>query len=161
MMKVLVNYPSSTEEFVVVERALTKTQPIQAIIEPDKLIALQQRVDTVYVDPSLIEYAVRLTGATRMPAMVGLGKLGRYITFGASPRASINMLLGARALAYIRGRDYALPHDLIDLSLDILRHRLVLSYEALADEVTADVLLSEIISRMPVPEFVPQGMQVR
>jgi len=161
MMKVLVNYPSATEEFVVVERALTRTQPIQAMIEPDKLIALQQRVDTVYIDPSLIEYAVRLTTATRVPAMVGLGKLGRYITFGASPRASINMVLGARALAYIRGRDYALPHDLLDLSLDILRHRLVLSYEALADEVTADVLLNEIISRMPAPEYVPQGPQVR
>src|SRR5262245_54404411 len=89
MMKILVNYPSATEESVVVERALTKTQPIQPIIDPPKLIALQQHVDTIYVDPSLIEYAVRLTTATRQPAMVGLGKLSRYITFGASPRASI------------------------------------------------------------------------
>jgi MoxR-like ATPase len=157
MMKVIVSYPTATEEFVVVERALTKTQPIQALIDPPKLIALQKQVDTVYVDPSLIEYAVRLTTATRQPAMVGLAKLGRYITFGASPRASINMVLGARALAFVRGRDYALPHDLLDLSLDILRHRLVLSYEALADDVTAEVVLSEILNRMPPPEYVPQG----
>jgi len=157
MMKVLVNYPSATEEFVVVERALTNTQPIQAIIDPPKLIALQQKVSTVYVDPSLIEYAVRLTTATRQPAMVGLGKLSRYIMFGASPRASINMVLGARALAFVRGRDYALPYDLMDLALDILRHRLVLSYEALADEVTADAILNEILARMPAPEVAPQG----
>ena len=115
------------------------------------------KVSTVYVDPSLIEYAVRLTTATRQPAMVGLGKLSRYIMFGASPRASINMVLGARALAFVRGRDYALPYDLMDLALDILRHRLVLSYEALADEVTADAILNEILARMPAPEVAPQG----
>jgi MoxR-like ATPase len=157
MMKVIVDYPSFNEEFVVVERALLKTQPIQAIIDPAKLIALQKHVETIYVDPSLIEYAVRLTTATRQPALVGLNKLERYITFGGSPRASINMVLGARALAYIRGRDYALPNDLLDLSLDILRHRLVLSYEALADEVTPDVILTEILHRLPAPEYVPQG----
>jgi MoxR-like ATPase len=142
---------------VVVERALTKTQPIQAIIDPAKLIELQRQVDTVYVDPSLIEYAVRLTTATRQPALVGLSKLERYITFGGSPRASINMVLAARALAFIRGREYALPHDLLDLSLDVLRHRLVLSYEALADEVTPDAILTEILHRLPAPEYVPQG----
>jgi MoxR-like ATPase len=157
MMKVIVSYPTLTEEFVVVERALTKTQPIQAIIDPAKLIALQTQVLSVYVDPSLIEYAVRLTAATRQPSLVGLGKLERYITFGASPRASINLVLGARALAFVRGRDYALPHDLLDLALDILRHRLVLSYEAMADEVTADVVLNEILSRLPAPEYNPQG----
>src|SRR5262249_31154800 len=125
---------------------------------PPKLIALQQHVDTVYVDPSLIEYAVRLTTVTRQPALIGLGKLSRYITYGASPRASINMVLSARALAYMRGRDYCLPHDPIDPALDILRHRLVLSYEALADEVTPDVLLNEILSRLPAPEIQPQNI---
>ncbi len=89
------------------------------------------------MDPALIEYSVRLANATRRPARVGLGKLARYITFGASPRASINLVLAARALAFIRGRDYVLPQDLTDLALDVLRHRLVLSYEALSDEVTA------------------------
>ena len=105
----------------------------------------------MYVDPALIEYSVRLANATRRPAEVGLGDLARYISFGASPRASINLVLAARALAFIRGRDYALPHDVIELALDVLRHRLVLSYEALSDEVTADQVLRRVMAALPVP----------
>jgi len=157
MMKVLVGYPSSTEEFVIVDRAINPVPVIQRIISPEQLVALQKQVDRIYVDPSLIEYAVRLTNATRHPASVGLGQLARYITFGASPRASINIVLGARALAFIRGRDYALPQDLIDLALDVLRHRLVLSYEALSDEVTADLILSKILANVSVPEPAGRG----
>jgi MoxR-like ATPase len=151
MMKVLVGYPSSTEEFVIVERAVNPAPVIQRIIDPERLVALQQQADRVYVDPSLIEYSVRLVHATRHPDAVGLGHLSRYITFGASPRASINLVLGARALAFIRGRDYAVPQDLTDLALDIVRHRLVLSYEALSDDVTADVVLSGILAAVEVP----------
>ena len=158
MMKVLVGYPSSTEEFVVVERAISPTAAIQPIIDPAHLIGLQEKVDRVYVDPALIEYSVRVTTATRHPAMVGQGHLSRYIMFGASPRASINMVLAGRALAFIRGREYALPHDLTDIALDVLRHRLVLSYEALSDEVTADVVLNQILSSMPVPDLALQGI---
>ncbi|HEX6685299.1 MAG TPA: MoxR family ATPase [Candidatus Limnocylindrales bacterium] len=157
MMKVLVGYPSATEEFVVVERAMTAAAKIVKIIDPKRLIALQGKVDAVYVDPALIEYAVRLTNATRQPALLGLGHLSRYVTFGASPRASINLVLAARALAYIRGRDYALPGDLTELALDILRHRLVLSYEALSDEVSPDTVLSQIIASLPVPDLALQG----
>ena len=112
---------------------------------------MQAQVEQVYVDPALIEYAVRLANATRRPAEVGLGELARYITFGASPRASINLILAARALAFIRGRDYVLPHDLTDLALDVLRHRLVLSYEALSDDVTADAVLDRVLAALPVP----------
>ncbi|MCP2328888.1 MoxR-like ATPase [Hamadaea flava] len=157
MMKVLVGYPSATEEFVVVERALKAAAAIQAIIDPARLVALQQQVDQVYVDPALIEYAVRLTTATRTPALVGLDKLSRYVTYGASPRASINLVLAARALAFLRGRDYAVPQDLTDLALDILRHRLVLSYEALADEVSADAILTEVLLALPVPDIAMQA----
>jgi MoxR-like ATPase len=157
MMKVLVGYPSSTEEFVIVERAVNPAAVIQRIIDPERLVALQQQAETVYVDPSLIEYSVRLVHATRHPDAVGLGQLSRYITFGASPRASINLVLGARALAFIRGRDYAVPHDLTDLALDIVRHRLVLSYEALSDDVTADVVLKSILAAVEVPDLVAQG----
>jgi MoxR-like ATPase len=152
-----VGYPSSTEEFVIVERAVNPAPVIQRIIDPERLVALQQQADRVYVDPSLIEYSVRLVHATRHPDAVGLGHLSRYITFGASPRASINLVLGARALAFIRGRDYAVPQDLTDLALDIVRHRLVLSYEALSDDVTADVVLSGILAAVEVPELVAQG----
>ena len=157
MMKVLVGYPGSTEEFVIVERALSPASAIQRIIDPEQLIELQQQVDQVYVDPALIEYSVRLTNATRQPATVGLGQLTKYVTFGASPRASINLVLAARALAFIRGREYAIPQDLIDLALDVLRHRLVLSYEALADDITPDAVLTEIISALPVPNPAFQG----
>jgi MoxR-like ATPase len=152
MMKVVVGYPSPTEEFVIVDRAITPPPHSQAIVNPEQLMAMQAKVEQVYVDPALIEYSVRLANATRRPAEVGLGKLTRYITFGASPRASINLILAARALAYLRGRDYALPNDLTDLALDVLRHRLVLSYEALSDNVTADALLTWVLAALPVPD---------
>ncbi|HEU5107053.1 MAG TPA: MoxR family ATPase [Micromonosporaceae bacterium] len=157
MMKVLVGYPSATEEFVIVERAINAAPVIQRILTPEQLVDLQRQADRVYVDPSLIEYSVRLVDATRHPDSVGLGQLARYITFGASPRASINLVLAARALAFIRGRDYAVPQDLTDLALDIVRHRLVLSYEALSDDVTADVVLGSILDAVSVPELVGPG----
>jgi len=157
MMKVVVDYPSPTEEFVVVDRAIRPAAVIHRVIDPQRLINLQGQADRVYVDPSIIEHSVRLTNATREPAMVGLGELSRYVTFGASPRASINLVLAARALAFIRGRDYAVPQDLTDLALDILRHRLVLSYEALSDNVTADVILTRILAALPVPDLARQG----
>jgi MoxR-like ATPase len=152
MMKVLVGYPSPTEEFVIVERAIAPGPPGQPVVNPERLIEMQARAEQVYVDPALIEYSVRLTNATRRPQDLGLGELNRYISFGASPRASINLMLAARALAYIRGRDYVLPHDVTELALDVLRHRLVLSYEALSDEVTADGVLGRVMSVLPVPE---------
>ena len=152
MMKVLVGYPSPTEEFVIVDRAISPPPETQAILSIDQLTAMQAQVEQVYVDPALIEYAVRLANATRRPGSVGLGELARYVTFGASPRASINLILAGRALAFIRGRDYVLPHDLMDMALDVFRHRLVLSYEALSDDVTADAVLVQVLAAMPVPE---------
>ncbi|MDP9795488.1 MoxR-like ATPase [Catenuloplanes nepalensis] len=152
MMKVLVGYPSVTEEFVIVERALTPAAVIQKIIDPETLVSLQQQADRVYVDPSLIEFAVNLAHATREPGRIGLDDLARYVTYGASPRSSISLVLAGRALAFIRGRDYVVPTDLLDLALDVLRHRLVLSYEALSDDVTADLILQKVLANLPVPE---------
>jgi len=152
MMKVLVGYPSTTEEFVIVERAIAPDPVSQAVVDPERLIAMQALVERVYVDPSLIEYSVRLANATRWPAAIGLGELTRYISYGASPRASINLILAGRALAFIRGRDYVLPHDVTELALDVLRHRLVLSYEALSDEVDADTVLTRVLGALPVPD---------
>jgi len=154
MMKVVVGYPSVTEEFVVVERAISPVAASQAVIEPERLVEMQEQVDRVYVDPALIEYSVRLASATRRPAEVGLGELTRYVSFGASPRASINLVLAGRALAFIRGRDYVLPHDVAELALDVLRHRLVLSYEALSDDITADAVLSRVLAVLPIPAAV-------
>jgi MoxR-like ATPase len=151
MLKVLVGYPNPTEEFVIVERMTGFLQAVQKVLTTEQLIGLQQEADRVYVDPALIEYAVRMVTATRQPGDFGLKELVRYIMFGASPRASINLILTGRALAYVRGRDYALPQDVLDMALDVMRHRLVLSYEALSDNVTSDDILQQILDRIPIP----------
>jgi len=161
MMKVLVDYPNATEEFVIVERALAGPATPQSIVDLETLARMQAQVEQVYVDPALIDYAVRLANATRRPVDVGLASLSRYVSYGASPRASINLMLASRALAYIRGRDYALPVDLTDLVLDVFRHRLVLSYEALADEVTADEVLGHVVQALPVPDVRPYETVLR
>ncbi len=151
MMKVLVGYPSDTEEFVIVERMTTETLPVQRALTTDQLLDLQKEVHKVYVDPKVIEYSVRMVTATRRPRELGLKDLEHYITFGASPRASINLILTAKALAFVRGRNYVLPQDVLDMALDVMRHRLVLSYEALSDNVTPDSILKKIVDRVPVP----------
>jgi MoxR-like ATPase len=153
MLKVLVGYPTPTEEFVIVERMTGYLQAVQEVLTTEQLLALQERAYRVYVDPALIEYATRVVGATRQPQDVGLKELGRYVTFGASPRASINLILTARALAFVRGRDYALPQDVLDMALDVMRHRLVLSYEALAEERSPDALLDEVIDAVEAPHI--------
>ena len=151
MLKVLVGYPTSTEEFVIVERMTAALQAVQKVLTTDQLVALQKEVDKVYVDPALMEYAVRMVTATRKPSEVGLKELERFIMFGSSPRASINLILTGRALAFVRGRNYALPQDVLDMALDVMRHRIVLSYEALSENVTGDILLNKILNRIPIP----------
>jgi MoxR-like ATPase len=151
MLKVLVGYPTSTEEFVIVERMTGALQAVHKVLTTEQLLEMQREADAVYVDPALIEYAVRMVTATRQPRDFGLQELDRFIMFGASPRASINLILTARALALVRGRDYVLPEDILDMALDVMRHRLVLSYEALSENVTGDDLLNKIIDRIPIP----------
>ena len=157
MLKVVVRYPSMPEEHAIVERALHPGPGPQSILQPEDLVRMQGQVAKVYADPAVIEYAVRLVAATRAPGMVGLGDLDRYVTYGASPRASIALLLGGRALAFLRGRDYVLPQDVGELALDVLRHRLVLSYEALADDVVPDDVIARVLNAVRVPEVVLQS----
>jgi len=151
MLKVMVGYPTPTEEFVIVERMTGALQAVQRVLTTDQLLKLQNEAEQVYVDPALMEYAVRMVTATRKPQDFGLKELAHYIMFGASPRASINLILTARALAFIRGRSYALPQDVLDMALDVMQHRLVLTYEALSDNVSAADLLKKIVARIPVP----------
>ena len=153
MLKVLVGYPSATEEFVIVERMTGMLQAVQQVLDTEQLRALQQEVDKVYVDPALIEYSVNLVTTTRQPEIAGLDDLKRYILFGASPRASINLIVAARALAFVRGRVYALPQDVVDVALDVIRHRIVLSYEALSDNVNSDVVVTKVLDATPLPEI--------
>ena len=151
MMKVLVDYPSEDEEFVIVQRVTGAPVSATAVATTEQLAALQQTCRQVYVDPSLIQHAVRLVSATRKPELHGLKDLSRLITYGASPRATINLVEGARALAMLRGRSYALPEDMGDLVPDVLRHRLVLSYEALAEGLNADGLIQRIMAKITPP----------
>ena len=152
MMKVLVGYPNEEEEFVIVERVTGVPAEVATVASTDQLSALQRQCRNGYVDPSLIQYAVRLAAATRQPDRYGVVDFSKYVTFGASPRASIHLIEGARALAYLRGRDYVLPDDVSDLAPDVLRHRLVRQHEALADGLTPDQLVHKIMQRIPPPD---------
>ena len=154
MLKVLVDYPTPTEEFVIVERMIAGLEDVHEVMDVQQLRALQKAVSTVFVDPGLIEYAVRVSTGTRNPSAIGLQDLARYVTYGASPRASIYMVMAAQALALVRGRQYVLPEDVRSMAPDVLRHRLVLSYEALADDVSADHVVDAILRRIPVPDVV-------
>jgi MoxR-like ATPase len=152
MMKVLVGYPTEEEEFVIVQRVTGAGKDIVPVATTDQLSALQRECRKGYVDPSLVQYAVKVVNATREPDRFGIKDLSKYLQFGASPRGSIHLIEGARALAFLRGRDYVLPQDVTDLVPDVLRHRLVLSYEALAEGLTSDQLLMKILQQIPAPD---------
>ncbi|HQE32072.1 MAG TPA: MoxR family ATPase, partial [Propionibacteriaceae bacterium] len=154
MLKVVIGYPTPAEEFVVVERMTAPSVRTEQVLSLEDLKRFQDEASRVYADPSVISYAVALVIATRNPESVGQGHLARFLTYGASPRASINLILAARALAYLRGRDFLLPTDVAELAYDVMRHRMVLSYEALAEDLTADDLLAPIIDAVPVPDVV-------
>ncbi len=151
MMKVLVDYPSDEDEFVIVQRAMQPPSPVVPVATTVQLAELQAQCRRVYIDPSLLQYAVRLVAATRRPEVVGLKNFAHLIAYGASPRATIGLAEGARALAMLRGRDYALPEDMADLVPDVLRHRMALSYEALAEGTTADALIARLMAHVPAP----------
>jgi MoxR-like ATPase len=152
MMKVLVGYPSEEEEFVIVERVTGAATTVGAVCSTTQLMELQAECRKIYVDPGLMQYAVKLVSATRRPERYNLKDMSRYITFGASPRATINLIEGARALAFLRARNYVLPEDVIDLVPDVMRHRLVLSYEALSDGFTADQIVMRVLQAIPAPD---------
>ena len=157
MMKVVVGYPSEMDEFLIVERMAQGMAQAAPVLTSERLLALQREADRVFVDPVLMEYVVRLSMATRHPADFGLPEIRKYITYGASPRASINLILTGRALALMRGRTYVLSQDILDLVHDVLRHRLVLSYEALSDNVSPEQVIDRVLQRIPVPTAPLQG----
>ena len=151
MMKVLVDYPSDEEEFVIAQRVTGPRIEVSPVASMEQLAALQQECRQVYVDPALTQYAVKLVAATRRPADVGLKELAPMLSFGASPRATIGLIEGAKALAMMRGRAYALPEDMSDLAADVLRHRLVLSYEALSEGLSADQIVLRLMGKVTPP----------
>ena len=153
LMKVLVDYPNFSEEMTIVARSLSDPPPVARVLSLEQLHALQAHTRQVYVDRLVAEYAVALCDATRQPASYQLGDLQGYLAYGASPRGSINLVAAARALAVLRGRAYALPQDVQELARDVLRHRLVLTYQALAEQVSADQLLTAVLAAIPAPRI--------
>jgi MoxR-like ATPase len=153
MLKVVVGYPSEDEELTIAQRSLASAPELTRVLDVEQLAALQAATAAVYVDPVVARYAVSLAGATRDLKEAGLPDWAPYIAFGASPRGPISMLHGARALALLRGRGYVLPQDVRELAPDALRHRLVLSYQALAEDVTADQIITPVLDSILMPRL--------
>ena len=153
MLKILVDYPQHDEELTVIQRSLVAPPQLAQLLSIDELRTVQAGVRDIYVDPGLVSYALELATATRRPDEYGLPELAPFISFGASPRGPISLIHAARGLAVVRGRDYVLVQDVQELIKDALRHRLVLSYEALAERRSADSLLDEVIAAVAVPQL--------
>jgi MoxR-like ATPase len=153
MLKVLVDYPAHDEELTVVARSLEAEPELNQVLSLEDLQELQRRAREIYVDPALISWTVDVATATRRPAEHGLPDIAEYVAFGASPRGPISLVAAGRALALMRGREYVVPADLQDLVRDAFRHRLVLSYRALAEEIAPDSILDAVLARVPVPEI--------
>jgi MoxR-like ATPase len=156
LFKVLVGYPSDVEEREIVYRMGVNPPEPSPVFTPEDMLRLQQKADDVFVHNALVDYAVRLVFSTREPAQYGLEEIAPLVQYGASPRASLGLVRAARALALLRGRDYILPQDIQDLAPDILRHRLVLSYDALADGVPAEQIVSRVLQVVPLPTVTPR-----
>lgn len=151
MFKVVISYPSFYDEMTVVDRVSGNFEKVNVQLTADELRALQAMTDQVHVHSAVTEYAVNLARATRDPSEIKQPELKKYINFGASPRASVNLILASKALAILRGREYILPEDVRDLAPEVLRHRISLSYDALADDVKLESLMNMIISSVPTP----------
>lgn len=155
MMKVVIDYPSAAEEVEIVNRMSVTAPVARQIMSIDELVKLQQHARNVYVDRNVVDYAVALTLATRTPKLYSLAELEPLISYGASPRCSLGLLKAARALAVIRNRDYVLPQDVFDVAPEVMRHRIVLTYEARASEITADQVVARILATVPAPKLAP------
>ena len=149
LMKVLIDYPSASEEMEIVKRMGTSTPHAEQVLDPESILAWQQRARDMIVDQGVLDYAVNLVLATRNPGAFGMSDLGQYIDYGASPRASLGLVAAGRALAALRGRDYVVPQDVFDIAPDVLRHRIVPSYEALAVDIDVEHLLHRVLATVP------------
>ncbi len=157
LMKVVVGYPTPAEEAEIVYRMGVRPPQPSQVVTPDELLELQGRADAIHVDPAVVAYAVNLVMATRHPADHRLPEVEPFLTYGCSPRATLGLVAAGRALALLRGRDRVLPQDVYDVAPDVLRHRLVLSYEALARQVSADQIVAKVLSTVPAPRLAPDG----
>ena len=153
LFKLVVDYPSPEEEREIVYRMGATPPEATQVLDVDALMRLQGAVREVFVHHALVDYVVRVTMATRDPAGHGLEDVARWLSYGASPRATLGTVTSARALALVRGRDYVVPQDIVDVLPSVLRHRLVLTYDALADEVSADTVVRRVLEAVPLPQI--------
>jgi MoxR-like ATPase len=156
LMKINVGYPTDAEEREIVYRMGVAAPQPETVLSPEQLMGLQGKADEVFVHNALVDYTVRVVLATRTPAEYGVAEVAQLIQYGASPRASLGIVRATRALALLRGRDYVLPQDILDVAPDILRHRLVLSYDALADDVPSDHIIERVLAAVPMPSVAPR-----
>jgi MoxR-like ATPase len=159
LMKVVVGHPSMSEELEIVRRMAVHPPTAEQVLTLDELLALQATVDLAFVHHAVAEFAVRLVMATRDPGPWGAPELAPLVAHGASPRGSLGLVQGARALAVLRGRDYVLPADVSDLAVDVLSHRLVLTYEALADGIAATSVVERVLQVVQPPQVAPSQLQ--
>jgi MoxR-like ATPase len=156
LMKINVGYPSAAEEREIVYRMGVTPPQASTVISTDDLRRLQETAGRVFVHHAIVDYVVRLVLATRAPAQVGLNDVAGWVSYGASPRASLGLIAAARAMALLRGRDYALPQDVLDIAPDVLAHRLVLSYDAIADGVPAEHAVRRVLETVALPQVAPR-----
>ena len=156
LMKINVGYPSAAEEREIVYRMGVTPPQASTVISTDDLRRLQESAGRVFVHHAIVDYVVRLVLATRAPAQVGLNDVAGWVSYGASPRASLGLIAAARAMALLRGRDYALPQDVLDIAPDVLAHRLVLSYDAIADGVPAEHAVRRVLETVALPQVAPR-----
>jgi MoxR-like ATPase len=159
LFKIVVDYPTAEEEREIVYRMGVAPPTASQVLDPAELVRLQGVASRVFVHHSLVDYVVRLVIATRTPGEHGLSDVSGWVAYGASPRASLGIIAAGRALALVRGRDYVLPQDVVDVAPDVLRHRLVLSYDAVADSVPVDHIVGRVLATVPLPQVTarPQG----
>jgi MoxR-like ATPase len=155
LMKVLVDHPTAAEEAQIVRRMSVGRPVARRMLDPDTWRALQEQADQVFLHDAVLDYAVRLVLATREPSAHGLEDVAAHIAHGASPRATLGLVAAGRALALMRGRNYVLPQDIYDVARDVLRHRVLLSYEALADGVDAEAVVNRIATTVLAPRVTP------
>lgn len=156
LFKVLVGYPTMEEEREIVYRMGVEPPQARRILEPEDVIRLQRVASNVFVHHALIDYVVRVITATRDPRKFGMEDVAGWLAYGASPRATLGIIAAGRALALMRGRDYVVPQDVVEIIPDVLRHRLVLSYDAMADEITPDSIIEQVLRTVGLPQVSAQ-----
>jgi MoxR-like ATPase len=156
LMKINVDYPTAAEEREIVYRMGVEPPTANPVLTTDELARLQQTTGRVFVHHAIVDYVVRLVVTTRNPSQHGLSDVGQWVSYGASPRASLGLIAAGRALALLRGRDYVLPQDVLDVATDVLPHRIVMSYDAIADGIPALHAVRRVLQTVPLPQVAPR-----